>query len=94
MTKIDIANNVYDKLGFTKEECYDIVGKFFEVIKEALAKDEGVKISGFGKFIVKQKRARRGRNPQTSEAMEITARRVLLFRLSKVLNDEINGVAI
>ena len=50
-----------------------------------------MKLSGFGNFIVKEKRARRGRNPQTGEEVEIAARKVLLFRLSNVLKDEING---
>jgi integration host factor subunit alpha len=91
MTKIDIENKLYDKLGLTKDECYDILEKFLETIKETLAKNEDVNISGFGKFIVKQKRARRGRNPQNGVEMEITARKVLIFRLSKILNGEMNG---
>ena len=90
MTKLDIINNVYDKLGLSKRECADIVDRFFEIVKETLAKDENVKISGFGKFIVKQKRARRGRNPQTGVGMEIKERKVLLFRLSGVVKNGIN----
>ena len=90
MTKIELVNNVYNKLGFSKRECADIVDNFFEVIKGTLAKDEDVMISDFGKFIVKQKQSRRGRNPQTGEEMEITRRKVLLFRLSHVLKDQIN----
>jgi integration host factor subunit alpha len=91
MTRAEITSQAQEKLGLTRQECYDIVGKFFEVIKETLAKDENVKISGFGKFIVKHKYARRGRNPQTGEKMEIKGRKVLLFRLSGVLKDKING---
>ena len=91
MTKIDIINNVYDKLGFSKRECADIVDRFFEVIKETLARDEDAKISGFGKFRVKQKRARRGRNPQTGDEIEITERKVLLFKLSHGMKEEMNG---
>ncbi|MCX5815207.1 MAG: integration host factor subunit alpha [Proteobacteria bacterium] len=90
MTKIDIINNVYDKLGLSKKECADIVDKFFETVKETLAKDEDVKISGFGKFVVKQKKARRGRNPQTGDEIVVAGRKVLLFRLSGVLKDKIN----
>jgi integration host factor subunit alpha len=90
VTKVDIVNNVYDRLGFSKRECADIVDKFLEVIKETLAKDENIKISGFGKFIVKQKHARRGRNPHTGDEMEIKGRKVLLFGLSGSLKDEIN----
>jgi len=90
MTKLDLANSVYDKLGLSKRECADIVDRFFEVIKETLAMDEDVKISGLGKFMVKQKHARRGRNPQTGSEIEIKGRKVLLFRLSGVLKDGIN----
>ena len=90
MTKLDIMNNVYDRLGISKRECADIVDRFFEIVKETLARDENVKISGFGKFRVKQKHARRGRNPQTGVEMEIKGRKVLLFKLSGVLNDKIN----
>jgi integration host factor subunit alpha len=90
MTKIEIVTNVYEKLGFSKRECADIVDKFFEVIKETLSKGENVKISGFGNFIVKQKKARRGRNPQTGDEIEIAKRKVLNYRLSQVLKDAIN----
>ena len=90
MTKIEIVTNVYEKLGFSKRECADIVDKFFEVIKETLANGENVKISGFGNFIVKQKKARRGRNPQTGYEIEIAKRKVLNYRLSQVLKDAIN----
>lgn len=90
MTKIDIVNNVYEKLGFSKRECADIVDKFFEIVKETLAKDEDAMISGLGKFRVKRKHVRRGRNPQTGEEMKIAERKVLLFRLSGVLKGKIN----
>jgi integration host factor subunit alpha len=90
VTKADIVNNIYDKLGFSKRECADIVGKFFAIVKETLAKGEDANISGFGKFLVKQKHARRGRNPHTGDEMEIKGRKVLLFRLSGVLKDAIN----
>ena len=90
MTKIEIVTNVYEKLGFSKRECAEIVDKFFELIKETLANGENVKISGFGNFIVKQKKARRGRNPQTGDEIEIVKRKVLNYRLSQVLKDAIN----
>ena len=90
MTRAGIVEQVYEKLGLSKRDCVEIVVRFFEVVKESLAKDEDVMISGLGKFRVKQKRARRGRNPQTGVEMEIKGRKVLLFRLSGVLNDKIN----
>ena len=91
MTKSEIVTNVYERLGLSKRECADLVDMFFETIKETLAKGENVKISGFGNFIVKQKRARRGRNPQTGTEIEISKRKVLNYRLSQVLKDEINS---
>jgi integration host factor subunit alpha len=90
MTKLDIVTNLYEKLGFSKRECANIVDTFFEIVKKTLASGENVKISGFGNFVVKQKKARRGRNPQTGAEIEISRRRVLNFRLSQVLKDEIN----
>ena len=90
MTKIEIVTNVYEKLGFSKRECADIVDRFFEIIKETLANSENVKVSGFGNFIVKEKKARRGRNPQTGSEIEIAKRKVLNYRLSQVLKEEIN----
>jgi len=90
MTKMDIIKSVHDRLGLSKHESADIVDKFFEVIKETL-EEKNVKITGFGNFSVKHKRPRRGRNPHTGEEMEIKERKVLLFWLSKVLRDKING---
>ena len=90
MTRAGIVEQVYEKLSLSKRECAEIVVRFFEVVKETLAKDEDVMISGLGKFRVKQKRARRGRNPQTGVKIEIKGRRVLLFKLSGVLKDGIN----
>jgi integration host factor subunit alpha len=91
MTKLEIVTNLYEKLGFSRRECANIVDTFFDTIKKTLAEGENVKISGFGNFIVKQKKARRGRNPQTGEEIEISERKVLNFRLSQVLKDEINN---
>ena len=91
MTKQEIVATVYEKLGFSKRESSDIVEQFFKIIKESLAKGENVKISGLGNFVVRDKRARKGRNPQTGEEIEISPRRVLNFRLSQVLKEEINS---
>ncbi|HOJ71625.1 MAG TPA: integration host factor subunit alpha [Syntrophorhabdaceae bacterium] len=91
MTKIEIVASLYEKLGFSKRECANIVDAFFQTIKETLAKEENVKLSGFGNFIVKTKRARRGRNPQTGEEIKIAERKVLNFRLSQVFKEEINS---
>jgi len=90
MTKQEIVTTVYEKLGFSKRESSDFVEQFFKIVKQSLAQGENVKISGLGNFVVKEKQARRGRNPQTGEVIEIAPRRVLNFKLSQVLKGEIN----
>ncbi len=65
MTKQEIVTTVYEKLGFSKRESSDIVEHFFRIVKERLVQGENVKISGLGNFVVKEKKARKGRNPQT-----------------------------
>jgi len=85
MTKIDIIQNVYEKLGFSKKDSARLVDSVFDIMKDCLAQGEKIKISGFGNFVVKEKNARRGRNPQTGQEIEISARRVLTFKSSQVL---------
>ena len=91
MTKADIIESVYNKVGFSKKESAEIVELVFDTMKETLEKGEKIKISGFGNFIVREKKARIGRNPQTGEEIEISARRVLTFRPSQVLKNALNG---
>ena len=92
MTKGDIVENVYEKLGgFTKKETADMVDVVFDVIKDTLASGEKLKISGFGNFVVREKRARVGRNPQTGEEITISARKVLTFKPSQVLKSSLNS---
>jgi integration host factor subunit alpha len=93
MTKADIVEALYDKVGFSKKEAADLVEIVFETLKSTLAKGQKIKISGFGNFVVREKRSRVGRNPQTGETIEITARRVLTFRPSQVLRAEVNSSA-
>jgi integration host factor subunit alpha len=92
MTKAEIVEHIYEKVGFSKKESAELVEKVFESIKETLAAGEKVKISGFGNFVVREKNARKGRNPQTGEEIRLAARRVLTFKpslvLKNVLNDE------
>ena len=93
MTKLDIIQNVSNKLGISKTDSTRIVESALEIIKEQLSKGDAVKISGFGNFVVKSKRARRGRNPQTGSEMEICARKVLTFKSSQILKKALNGQA-
>lgn len=90
MTKFDIVRNVNEQLGFSKKDSAAIVESVFEIIKDNLARGEKIKISGFGNFVVKKKNARRGRNPQTGEEIEITSRKVLNFKASQVLRRALN----
>ncbi len=89
MTKADIVERIYKEAGFSKKEAAELVDLVFSTIKDTLAKGEKVKISGFGNFSIRDKANRIGRNPQTGEAMEISARRVLTFKPSQVLKEDI-----
>jgi integration host factor subunit alpha len=92
MTKADIIETVYEKVGgFSKKEAAEIVETVFDTIKETLEKGEKIKISGFGNFVVRDKNARVGRNPQTGEEITISARRVLTFKPSQVLKNALNS---
>jgi integration host factor subunit alpha len=91
MTKLDIIGSVYEHLGIPKKDCVRIVDSFFDIIKDDLGKGKDVMISGFGKWTVKAKKKRRGRNPQTGEDLTIDARRVVTFKSSAVLKDAINS---
>jgi integration host factor subunit alpha len=90
MTKIDIVQNVTDKLGLPKRDSSRIVESVFEIMKEQLSKGDTVKISGFGNFVVRSKKARRGRNPHTGAECEIAARKVLTFKSSQMLRKALN----
>ena len=91
MTKAEIVERIYEKVGFSKKEATEVVESIFEVIKTCLEKGEKVKISGFGNFIVHEKRPRKGRNPQTGDEIIISGRRVLSFKPSQVLKKTLNG---
>ncbi len=90
LTKADIIEGVYSKIGFSKKESAEIVELVLETMKDALERGEKIKISGFGNFVVRNKRPRVGRNPQTGEEIEISARHVLTFRPSQVLKAVLN----
>lgn len=91
MTKADIIETVSDACSFSKKESAELVECVFSLIKGCLESGEDLKISGFGKFEVKQKSSRRGRNPQTGEALEISARRILSFKPSQLLKAAVNN---
>ncbi|MBK5273946.1 MAG: integration host factor subunit alpha [Desulfuromonadales bacterium] len=91
MTKADIAEKIQDSTGLTKKESAEMMEAVFSIMKNTLESGETLKISGFGSFLVKEKADRRGRNPQTGEAITIKARRILTFKPSNLLRDAING---
>jgi integration host factor subunit alpha len=95
MTKAEIIDCVYEKVGgFSKKESAEVVESVFETMKETLARGDRVKISGFGNFVVREKKRRIGRNPQTGEPIPISARRVLTFKPSQVLKNILNPLKV
>jgi integration host factor subunit alpha len=91
MTKAEIIQAVYARLGgFSKKESAELVDLVFETMKETLGRGEKIKISGFGNFVLRDKRQRQGRNPQTGEPIVITSRRVLNFKASQILKQALN----
>jgi len=91
LTKSDIVTAVHE-LGFTKKKSVDVIESLLEIIKKALETSEDVLISGFGKFSVKQKSKRRGRNPATGQDLILRERRVVTFKCSGKLRNKINGM--
>ena len=91
MTKADIAEKVHTTTGLSKKDSAAMMESVFAIMKESLEAGETIKISGFGSFVFNQKEARRGRNPQTGEAITIEARKVLTFKPSNLLRDAVNG---
>ena len=91
MTKADLIEAIYEKVGLSKKESSQIVELIFELMRQALENKEKVKISGFGNFNIRSKNIRRGRNPQTGEEIEISARSVLNFKASPVLKKVLNS---
>ena len=91
LTKADIVERIHEKVGFSKKEASEVVDSIFEVIKHQLEGGKKVKVSGFGNFVVNEKRPRKGRNPQTGDEIVISGRRVLTFKASQVLKKTMNG---
>ena len=91
LTKEKIISDIYNNVGLSKAQSKAVVERLFELMKQVLENGEDLLISGFGKFIVKDKRERRGRNPKTTEDIQLRARRVVVFRTSGVLRKKING---
>jgi integration host factor subunit alpha len=90
LTKEKIINDIYNHVGLSKTRSRIVVENLFELMKQTLESGENLLISGFGKFIVRGKSERRGRNPQTTEDLRLRARRVVVFKTSGVLRKKID----
>jgi len=91
LTKARIIEEIQNELKFSKKETTDLVEKLLEIMKKTMENGEDVLISGFGKFCVKDKKERRGRNPATGEDMMLAPRRVVTFKCSGKLREKINS---
>lgn len=91
LTKADLVQKVYQNHNFTKSQAAETVETFLRIAKDSLNRGEDLLLSGFGKFNVKQKNARRGRNPQTGDELILDARKVVTFKPSGILRARING---
>ena len=91
LTKSDLNESIHEHNDLSRNKSSKIVENLLEIIKSTLEKGEDVMISGFGKFCVKEKNKRRGRNPATGQDLMLDSRRVVVFRCSPVLRDKVNG---
>ena len=91
ITRADLVESIYREVGLSRNESADLVEAVLGEITDALGRDETVKISSFGSFLVRQKGQRIGRNPKTGEEVPILPRKVLIFRASHVLKDRVNA---
>ncbi len=91
LTKANIVEAVAEQIGYTKNQSFEVIETLLEIIKRTLESGDDVLVSGFGKFCVRTKHERRGRNPATGEDMMLEPRKVVTFNCSRKLRDKING---
>ncbi len=91
LTKEKLINRIYTQVGLSKSQSRAVMERLLEIMKRTLENSEDILVSGFGKFMVKDKGPRRGRNPQTTEDLQLRARRVVVFKTSGVLRKKINN---
>ena len=94
LTRADLAEAVHEAVGLTRQDCASMVERTLDLVVEALGRGEEVKLSGFGVFQVRSKRARMGRNPKTGEPAAIDPRRVISFRASQVMKARVGKAVI
>lgn len=93
ITKAHLIDSIYNNVGFSRTKSIQLIESIVEILKATLESNGDVLISGFGKFSVKDKRKRRGRNPATGQDLILSERRVITFKCSSVFRDKINGNA-
>ena len=93
LTRADLSEALHDEVGLSRQECAGLVERVLDMIVETLERGETVKLSGFGVFQVREKRARMGRNPKTGEPAAINPRRVISFRASQIMKAKVDGAA-
>lgn len=94
VTKEKIVLEIFEKTDLSRRDARHALEKLMDILKQTLAEEKDILISGFGKFMVKRKSARRGRNPQTRESLQLRARRVVVFKTSGILRKKVNGEAV
>ena len=93
VTRADLSEALHEEVGLSRQECSGLVERMLEMIVETLERGETVKLSGFGVFQVRDKRARMGRNPKTGEPAAIVPRRVISFRASQIMKAKVDGAS-
>lgn len=91
LTKADLANTLFNEVGLNKREAREFIDNYFDVIRDSLESGDGVKLSGFGNFQLRDKKTRPGRNPKTGEEIPITARRVVTFKPGQKLRNRVES---
>ena len=91
LTKADIYLDLYSKIGYSRQRSADLVNSVFDIIRERLCSNHNVKLSGFGNFLLRDKKARMGRDPKTGRGLMIQERRVLVFHASPLLRKKVNN---
>ena len=94
LTRADLTEAVHKEIGLTRQDCAELVERTLDLVAEALERGETVKLSGFGVFQVREKRARMGRNPKTGEPAAIDPRRVISFRASQVMKAKVERASV
>lgn len=90
-TRTKLVETLFHELGLNKREAKELIEEFFEVISTALETGEDIRVSGFGNFMLRQKKARPGRNPRTGEEVSVSARRVVIFRPGRKLRERVKA---